>query len=107
MIQKIPVSFSELPLQIIVKIRDVDYTLILQYNKRFDFITAEIYLADVLLFSTKLVYGGDIGEFTDIPTAVTPLTEDDLVSVGFSGILVNKDTFGKSVFLFFDDGGLI
>ena len=100
MILYVPITFKEIPIELIIKIADSDYTLSFDYNKRFDFISLAIYKEDVLLYSTKIIYGSDCGKYTEIPTAILPLTIGDLYKNGFSNLLVNKDTFGKTVLLF-------
>ncbi|EMS87367.1 hypothetical protein LEP1GSC073_0083 [Leptospira noguchii str. Cascata] len=36
--------------------------------------------------------------------SLVPLSPGDLANDGYTNLEVNKDTFGKSVFLYFDDG---
>lgn len=107
MIQFIPVSFSEIPVQFLVNIQGVDYNFLFRHNSRFDFVTVEISKDNVLIASSKLVYGNNImsGFLDGISIPLIPLSESDFSKDStLSDFLVNKDTFGNSVFIYFDDG---
>jgi hypothetical protein len=104
MIRYIPID--EIPITILVPLRNIDYELSFQYNARFNFVTVSIYKDGVLLHSTKVVYGNNLVfgiQDKDIPNLI-PLTEADLSTDTFADISVNKDTLGKTVFIYFDDG---
>ncbi|EMO80184.1 hypothetical protein LEP1GSC126_3349 [Leptospira kirschneri str. 200801774] len=103
MIQSLQVKFNELPVSKIFQLGDKDFEFEFRYNSRFDFIT--LYVKDGLdiLHTSKLSYGIDcmLG-FANF--SLVPLCLGDLSNEGYSNLQVNKDTFGSSVFLFFDDG---
>lgn len=102
MIYKIDMQFYEIPVTKIIKLDNQEYELKFQHNTRFDFITVEVYLANEMIHSTRLNYGQNIFEHCfKVITPIIPMTEDDLSNDSFSSVPVNKDTFGTSVFLFF------
>ncbi|MDX1957376.1 MAG: hypothetical protein SFU98_02330 [Leptospiraceae bacterium] len=54
--------------------------------------------------TTRLVYGVDIFRNTNLSSiALIPYSEDDLPSDISQNILVNKESFGKSIFLLYED----
>lgn len=105
MIKIIPIEFNEIPIDKVITLNAVDYLFKFRYNSKHDFITVEIWMEESILNVAKIVYGNNIfhvkGE--NIPV-IAPLSELDLEMPNFSNIRVNKDTIGKDVFLFFDDG---
>lgn len=105
MLKYLNVSFAEIPITKTFKIGNTEYDFLFEYNKRFGFLTVAIKKDDSVLYSSKIVYGNSIIKYTDLgfPSEIVPLTEDEFDNSIYSDILVNKDTFGKSVFLFFDD----
>jgi hypothetical protein len=102
----LPVTFEELPVTKTFKLLDKEYEFRFRHNSRYDFITLELWYNNSMIHSSKLVYGSDFlkSANTEIPFALIPLIEDDLYKEGFSDIVVNKDTFGKTVFIYFEDG---
>lgn len=101
--QYLDIIFSELPVTKTFEFLGEEYSLAFLYNQRFDFITCEIYKDDEFLASGKLVYGRGIFPDLEIP-ALIPLTENDLDIDGFSDVIVNSETFGSSVQIYFEDG---
>ncbi|EKQ90503.1 MULTISPECIES: phage baseplate plug protein [Leptospira] len=103
MIQSLPIRFEELPVSKIFQIGNKDFEFELRYNSRFDFISLYVKEGTRFLHSCKLVYGIDcLSGFADF--SLTPLSLSDLAKTEYEDLPVNKDTFGKNVLLFFDDG---
>jgi hypothetical protein len=103
-LQILPLQSTEIPVSKIFNLAGSDYEFRFQYNKRFDFLTVEIWQEGIFQFSSKLCYGNNILKgFKKIPFAIVPLTEDDLYVENYSGISVNLETIGKSVNLYFED----
>jgi hypothetical protein len=105
MLRIIEINPSDIPIRRTYTVGDIDYMLEFRYNARFDFITLSIINEDEQVFTTKLTYGNNVlfGNRT-IPFAVVPLAEVDLYKEGFLSLIVNKETLGKNVFLYFEDG---
>ncbi|WP_078125867.1 phage baseplate plug family protein [Leptospira alexanderi] len=103
MIRSLPVTFEELPVSKTFQIGNVDFDFEFRYNSRFDFIS--IYVKDgfSILHTATLCYGIDclqgFASFSLVPLILSDLSRD-----GYADIKVNRETFGKNVFLFFDDG---
>lgn len=104
-LQIIPIQSEEIPVSKIIELADESYEFRFRYNKRFDFITLEIWQEEEFLYSSKLVYGNNILQgFGKIPFAIVPFVEEDLYVDGYSQIQVNLETIGKTVNLYFEDG---
>ncbi|MBK8397426.1 MAG: hypothetical protein IPL26_19605 [Leptospiraceae bacterium] len=105
MIQQLEISFSELPVSKIFNLDGKDFELRFTYNSKFDFISVEIYIDTEFLHSTKLMYGSDIFTNTNLSSIpLIPYSSENLSKEKIDPIAVNKETFGKSVFLMFEDG---
>ncbi|WP_061235870.1 phage baseplate plug family protein [Leptospira weilii] len=103
MIRSLPIVFEELPVSKIFQIGNKDFEFEFRYNSRFDFIS--IYVKDgfKILHTARLCYGNDCMQgFASF--SLVPLSPNDLSNDGYTNLRVNGDTFGKSVFLYFDDG---
>lgn len=103
MIRSLPVTFEELPVSKTFQIGGADYEFEFRYNSRFDFISTYVKEGFKILHTARLVYGNDCMQgFASL--SLVPLSPGDLANDGYTNLEVNKDTFGKSVFLYFDDG---
>ncbi|WP_017863265.1 phage baseplate plug family protein [Leptospira santarosai] len=103
MIRSLLVTFEELPVSKTFQIGNADYEFEFRYNSRFDFIS--IYVKDGfrILHTARLCYGNDcLQGFVNF--SLVPLSPNDLSNEGYANFQVNRGTFGKSVFLYFDDG---
>jgi hypothetical protein len=104
-LQILPIQPNEIPVSKVFELAGIAYEFRFQYNKRFDFLTVEIWQDGEFKFSSKLCYGNNILQgFGKIPFAIVPLTEDDLYVESYSGVSVNLGTIGKTVNLYFEDG---
>lgn len=100
-----PIQFKELPVSKTFELGNEIYEFRFYHNKRFDFISFEVWQEDKFLFSNKICYGNNIVKFLNhIPFAIVPLTENDLYILEHSSILVNSETLGVIVNLYFEDG---
>jgi len=105
MLQILPLTSDEIPVSKNFELAGENFEFRFQYNKRFDFITVEIWQDEVFLFSSKLVYGNNLIQgFRKIPFAIIPMIESDLYIENFSAVSLNLETIGKTVNLYFDDG---
>ncbi|EMY25774.1 phage baseplate plug family protein [Leptospira interrogans] len=103
MIRSLPIRFEELPVSKVFQIGDKDYEFEFRYNTRFDFISLYVKESSRFLHTSKLSYGIDcLSGFADF--SLVPLTITDLTKSEYSNFQVNKETFGKNVLLFYDDG---
>ncbi|MCL8310156.1 hypothetical protein M9Y90_05625 [Leptospira interrogans] len=103
MIRSLPIRFDELPVSKVFQIGDKDFEFEFRYNTRFDFISLYVKENSRILHSNKLSYGIDcLSGFVDF--SLVPLTITDLTKSEYSNLQVNKETFGKNVLLFYDDG---
>ncbi|ASV10738.1 phage baseplate plug family protein [Leptospira santarosai] len=103
MIRSLPITFEELPVSKTFQIESADYEFEFRYNSRFDFISIYVKEGFKILHTARLVYGNDCMQgFANF--SLVPLSPNDLSNEGYRNLLVNGDTFGKSVFLYFDDG---
>ncbi|KXZ31582.1 hypothetical protein AYB33_01185 [Leptospira santarosai] len=103
MIRSLPITFEELPVSKTFQIGSADYEFEFRYNSRFDFISIYVKEGFKILHTARLCYGNDCMQgFVNF--SLVPLGPGDLANEGYANFQVNKETFGKSVFLYFDDG---
>lgn len=106
MIRYLQASIEEMPIRKTFDLDGEEYDFLFRHNDLEDFFTVEIYRDNELVYTTNLVYGWNLfhAYVTGPSFSVVPLLESDLAKEGYSDILVNKETLGKNVFLFFNDG---
>ncbi|EMF82179.1 hypothetical protein LEP1GSC188_3415 [Leptospira weilii serovar Topaz str. LT2116] len=103
MIRSLPIRFEELPVSKVFQIGDKDFEFEFRYNSRFDFISLYVKSNSRFLHTSKLSYGIDcLSGFANF--SLVPLATSDLSKNEYSNLQVNKETFGKNVLLFYDDG---
>jgi hypothetical protein len=100
--QSLPILATEIPIEKDFTIGGQTYSWRFQYNETFDFYTVEIYDEDeTLLYTTKLVYGGDIQnavlENFRLANIVAPINLRDFQPIPLQNQKVNKESLGTTI----------
>ena len=101
--EKLDIEVEDVPLVFDTSVGDDAFSMGINYNEIGDFYTVDLYdnAGDPLIMGEKLIYGKRL--WRDYVDESLPAV--DLVPLDESGIdnVVNKDTFGSTVFLYIDE----
>lgn len=99
--KQIPIKFEEIPIKIIVNIKEVEYKFTFQYSDRFDFFTILVEW-ETNKYSTKIIYAENLVP-SYLPFILVAVTKDDFIKSDWANAPVNKETFGITVNLYYED----